>query len=714
MTPTGLTQLLQSTQTLFSDPASLGAGLDWVDRILPRFTDACIHDVTHGTPEAFAAWRDWLTGDSVEGIRDAGEEEVFVWRRTWLQILVSASEELYNAGGNRPAEGKKLAESLYAQAPYVFSFFPKVFWFDLVDMLSSTRKAVSHTPASIRTSFPLVLAERMVIDGDNIDVLLADFSLSPSGYSGGGLYLDPAQVAVRCIDGAFAPIFAQAVTEVSRYVAPDTLPSVRVQLTPLKPEHEIFLQTLILRGPSGGGALAAGLYCLFKSYQPHRTLATSFALTAPGQTTPDGFCHAVGGAYEKVRGCAKAGMQNLLVAEEAAGQVRFYGHLQNVSIVGASTLQDVFLYLDKSVETAPAEPINTDEDGGVLSLSSQLYIERRSDAAFHTALAQRPMIVLVKGARQIGKTSLLVRGVDQVRKSNVKLIYVDLQSIGRNNLKTQKDFFIAVARIFERELNLSVTMDELYDERDGPNKNFENFLFKYVLTSSVIWFMDEVDRLFDFDYYTDVFSLMRSWHNRRSVHRELGNLTLVLCYATETHLMIEDLYQSPFNVGTKIELEDFTPDQVAAFNKKVGSPLKSEDEFEEFLRLAGGQPHLVCRGLSWMASEGKSLEEFTAVASLDSGPFGSHLRRLLLVTRNPEQSEVLHNVLRGLPNHNHNAFLHLRSAGVLVGDDLKTLRVRCGIYADYLRRNLLPNEAESTRTRAKKSIFSQFFRRLTS
>jgi len=553
VTPTGLTQLLQSTQTLFSDPASLGAGLDWVDRILPRFTDACIHDVTHGTPEAFAAWRDWLTGDSVEGIRDAGEEEVFVWRRTWLQILVSASEELYNAGGNRPAEGKKLAESLYAQAPYVFSFFPKVFWFDLVDMLSSTRKAVSHTPASIRTSFPLVLAERMVIDGDNIDVLLADFELSPSGYSGGGLYLDPAQVATRCIDGAFAPIFAQAVTEVSRYVAPDTLPSVRVQLTPLKPEHEIFLQTLILRGPSGGGALAAGLYCLFKSYQPHRTLATSFALTAPGQTTPDGFCHAVGGAYEKVRGCAKAGMQNLLVAEEAAGQVRFYGHLQNVSIVGTSTLQDVFLYLDKSVETAPAEPINTDEDGGVLSLSSQLYIERRSDAAFHTALAQRPMIVLVKGARQIGKTSLLVRGVDQVRKSNVKLIYVDLQSIGRNNLKTQKDFFIAVARIFERELNLSVTMDELYDERDGPNKNFENFLFKYVLTSSVIWFMDEVDRLFDFDYYTDVFSLMRSWHNRRSVHRELGNLTLVLCYATETHLMIEDLYQSPFNVGTKIE-----------------------------------------------------------------------------------------------------------------------------------------------------------------
>jgi len=428
----------------------------------------------------------------------------------------------------------------------------------------------------------------------------------------------------------------------------------------------------------------------------------------------DGFCHGVGGAYEKVRGCARAGIENLLVAEEAAGQVRFYGHLQNVSIIGASSLPEVFKFLDKSVEPALKDQIGADEDGGVLSLASPLYIERKSDAAFLAALTLRPMIVLVKGARQIGKTSLLVRGVDLVRKSNAKLIYVDLQSIGRNSLKTQKDFFIAVARIFERELKLSVTLDELYDERDGPNKNFENFLFRYVLSTPVIWFMDEVDRLFDFDYYTDVFSLMRSWHNRRSVHRELGNLTLVLCYATETHLMIQDVYQSPFNVGTKIELEDFTPEQVSAFNTKVGKRLGNQAELDEFRRLAGGQPHLVCRGLSWMATEGKSLTEFKAVASLDSGPFGAHLRRLRVVAKNAEQLEVILSVLRGTPCYSHDAFLHLRSAGVLVGYDLKSLRIRCGIYEEYLRQNLLNNGGQLQKPRASKSVLSDFFRRLTS
>ena len=41
-------------------------------------------------------------------------------------------------------------------------------------------------------------------------------------------------------------------------------------------------------------------------------------------------------------------------------------------------------------------------------------------------------------------------------------------------------------------------------------------------------------------------------------------------YATEVHLFIRDLNQSPFNVGTRVALEDFTRPQVARLAELVG------------------------------------------------------------------------------------------------------------------------------------------------
>lgn len=689
----GLAPLYDTTIELFTNPGEFGPGLDWVDKVLPHFTDACIHDVAEGSSKVFELWSDWLSGTGVEQIRDAGEADAFEWRRSWLKVLIETSSALHKEGVSDTVL-ESVAEKAAAAAPEAFSSLPHVFWVDLVHTLAQTQKSISTPDRRIEIAFPLVLSERMVVDGDNIDVLLADFVLEPSPYGGTGAYTHPAQMATRCVDPRFFAVFKQASAEIDRLSPPASVGSVRVRIEPRRPEHEVFLHKLILRGPSGGGALAAGLYLLSRpANSVSRNLAVSYALTAPGQTVPDGFCHAVGGAYEKVRGCAKAGIGTLIVAEEQASQVKFYGSLQSVSIVGVSALPDLLRILDSEVtETVPALPTISEDESGVLPLSSSLYMERKSDEAFHAALAQRPMIVLVKGARQIGKTSLLVRGVEQVRKQNVKLVYVDLQSIGRDSMKTQKDLFFALARIFSRELKLDVTMDDMYDERDGPNKNFENFLFRYALKSPVIWFMDEVDRLFDFDYYTDVFSLMRSWHNRRPVHSELYNLTLVLSYATETHLLIEDVYQSPFNIGTKIELEDYSPEQVSELNFRLGRPLKVPADLERFIQLVGGHPHLVCRGLSWMAQEHKDVEQFAACACMDIGPFGTHLRRLRLVTKNHDQLEVIHSVLRGSDTRNNDAFLHLRSAGVVIGDDCQSIRMRCGIYADYLRNFLHPEE----------------------
>ena len=78
------------------------------------------------------------------------------------------------------------------------------------------------------------------------------------------------------------------------------------------------------------------------------------------------------------------------------------------------------------------------------------------------------------------------------------------------------------------------------------------------MDAPVVWGLDEVDRLSNCAYKNDFFGLLRSWHNFR-----WAPFTIVLAYAAEAHLLIPDLNQSPFNVGTRLTLEDFTFEQVA-------------------------------------------------------------------------------------------------------------------------------------------------------
>src|SRR5207302_734254 len=125
--------------------------------------------------------------------------------------------------------------------------------------------------------------------------------------------------------------------------------------------------------------------------------------------------------------------------------------------------------------------------------------------------------------------------------------------------------------------------------------------------------------------------LFRSWHNERSLDPAgpWQKLTLAIAYATEAHMFITDMNQSPFNVGTRLVLTDFTPEQLAELNKRYGSPLRDQSELNQFYNLVGGQPYLTRRGLHELAAHHVKFYDFANQASRDEGPFGDHLRRLL-------------------------------------------------------------------------------------
>jgi hypothetical protein len=199
-----------------------------------------------------------------------------------------------------------------------------------------------------------------------------------------------------------------------------------------------------------------------------------------------------------------------------------------------------------------------------------------------------------------------------------------------------------------------------------------------------------VDQLFACAYGSEIFGLFRSWHNERALDPSSPwfRFTLAMAYATEARLFITDLNKSPFNVGTRLTLEDFTPAQVADLNHRHGSPLNEEEE-ARFYDLVGGHPSLVRRGLYELAANNSGLAALERQADQDEGVFGDHLRRMLAaLSRDPELCEAVRAVLAGRPCPSAESFYRLRTAGVLAGDSAEDARPRCQLYAEYLKKRL--------------------------
>lgn len=331
---------------------------------------------------------------------------------------------------------------------------------------------------------------------------------------------------------------------------------------------------------------------------------------------------------------------------------------------------------------------------GALPLDSKLYIPRPSDESLAQALRRKDTIILVKGGRQMGKTSLVVRGLKQARETGATVLYTDLQKLNTSDLSNIQQFYIALAHMLADQLDIDTDIEDTWKERQAPSVNFERYLKKQIMPKAhehLYWALDEVDRLFTTEFGSEVFGLFRSWHNERASNPDtpLNALTMIISYATEAHLFIADPNQSPFNVGTKLELRDFNMEQEEALNKLFGKPLFTDEQIKHFYELVNGQPYLVNRGLHELATSKMPFEEFTATADRDEGPFGDHLRRILvMLARDPRMIEAVHAVLDGNNSLTMESFYRLRAAGIVIGEDASSAKMRCVLYANYLRGHL--------------------------
>jgi len=290
----------------------------------------------------------------------------------------------------------------------------------------------------------------------------------------------------------------------------------------------------------------------------------------------------------------------------------------------------------------------------------------------------------------MGKSSLLFRLIDSASKAEKSVAFLDFQLFMKSALSDSDLFFRQFCSLLTDSLELDDRVDEYWTSPLGNSQRCTRYLSRHImpqLGGSLVLAMDEVDTLFDTEFGSDFFGMLRAWHNNRALKADWRRVGLALVTSTEPYHMIKNLNQSPFNVGEVIKVSDFSKEQASELNHRHGKPFGPAEEARLF-ELLGGHPYLVRRAFYLVASGRLTVGELFSTATDDGGPFGDHLRyHLFRLHDRKELVDGLAQVIRSNTCRDDITVARLRGAG-LVQEAGSRVMPRCRLYADYFREHL--------------------------
>jgi WD40 repeat protein len=212
--------------------------------------------------------------------------------------------------------------------------------------------------------------------------------------------------------------------------------------------------------------------------------------------------------------------------------------------------------------------------GGALSSEAPSYIPRRADRELVEALRAGEFCYVLT-ARQMGKSSLMVRTVAQLRAQNVDAAVIDLTAIGLH--VTAEQWYRGLLTELGEQLGLENQLRASWQQHDdvAPTQRWLRALrdlFRPARTRPLVVFIDEIDAVRSLRFRTvDFFAGIREIYNRRAREPELRLTFCLLGVASPTDL-IADPTLTPFNVGRRIELTDFTEAEASPLAQGLGRP----------------------------------------------------------------------------------------------------------------------------------------------
>ncbi len=347
---------------------------------------------------------------------------------------------------------------------------------------------------------------------------------------------------------------------------------------------------------------------------------------------------------------------------------------------------------------APAEPLATapsrprpqvdprtlSNPGGTVRLRDGFYLERKADLAVAPIACRQGETLVIKAARQMGKSSLLLRYLDACQREGKKVAFLDFSRFSSADFA---DYGTLLAEI------AGFLADALEIEDSAPRPSTQSRLTAFVegkilkaVPDPIVFAFDEVDRVLGRPYQDDFFTMLRLWHNQRAeLRRGWQRVDLALVVSTEPYLLIDAGDRSPFNVTVPIELQPFSLPNCRELDSRYGSGLEAH-QLDQLYGLLGGHPYLSRLAFyRLVAPDAIGFDELLDAAAQEDGPFGDHLRaRLTKVCRKPELLAGMRQVIAHGTCADLDTYHRLHGAG-LVRREGNRINPANLLYAKYFR-----------------------------
>ena len=237
--------------------------------------------------------------------------------------------------------------------------------------------------------------------------------------------------------------------------------------------------------------------------------------------------------------------------------------------------------------------------GGTLRTSAPSYVTRPADAELLQHL-QAGEFCYVLTPRQMGKSSLMVRTAQRLRAEGVRVVIIDLTSIGASSSAISADqWYLGLLSRMRSDLRLTTDVQDWWQEHSAfsVSQRFIDFLQQVVLTEcadKVAILIDEIDSTLNLPFRDDFFAAIRALYNERAHNPIYSRLTFALFgVATPTDL-IQDRERTPFNVGQRIDLREFTLADAEPLRQGLASRLPEQADaiFQRIFYWTNGHPYL--------------------------------------------------------------------------------------------------------------------------
>lgn len=235
--------------------------------------------------------------------------------------------------------------------------------------------------------------------------------------------------------------------------------------------------------------------------------------------------------------------------------------------------------------------------GGTLWREAASYIVRPADEElFRLSLAGEYCDVLA--ARQMGKSSLMVRTANRLQEAGVRTAILDISTLG-GGVSTPEAWFFGILDEMAVQLRLAEDVNSWWEAHTyhNPVQRFSNFLRDVVLAeiqAPIVLFVDEIDSALGMAFTDDFFAAIRAACNARASQAEFQRLTFILVGVARPADLIRDTNRTPYNIGTHIHLSDFTLPELQPFQEVFEAVYPGQGSMivEWVLGWTNGQPYL--------------------------------------------------------------------------------------------------------------------------